>query len=199
MGTGLGIAAAVLLLYGLIFQPWACRWGATDEEAIAAMPGDELVPDADVTTRAVSIDAPPGRVWPWLVQIGWGRAGWYSYDWLDNDGRPSADRIIPELQHLRVGDIVPILPGREPSVCHLEPETSLVVGDTQMGLTGCYLLKPVGDNGARLISRWRQRKSHNVLALAWSLFGVPGQFLLERKMLKNIKARAERAPALDRP
>jgi hypothetical protein len=90
-------------VYRLWVQPWQHRWGATDEEVGAAMPGDDLIPDAASTTRAISIAAPPEQVWPWLAQLGFGRAGWYSYDWIDNDGQPSADRIIPELQQLQVG------------------------------------------------------------------------------------------------
>jgi hypothetical protein len=83
-------------VYRVLVQPWQHRWGATDEGVCRAMPGDGLVPDATSTTRAITIAAPPEQVWPWLVQLGYGRAGWYSYDWIDNDNRPSADRILPD-------------------------------------------------------------------------------------------------------
>ncbi len=82
-------------------------WGATDEELAAPYPGEELVPDGERgATMAVTIDAPPGKVWPWLVQMGWDRGGWYSWDLLDNAGRPSADRVHPEWQDLSLGDYV---------------------------------------------------------------------------------------------
>ena len=88
------------------------EWGATAQEAARELPGDELLPDPDlVATRAITIAAPPAAVWPWLVQIGIGRAGAYSYDWLDRlfglDVR-STRRIVPELQDLRVGDVIPV-------------------------------------------------------------------------------------------
>jgi hypothetical protein len=75
----------------------AAPLGATDQEVRRAMPGDQLIPDAASTTRAITITAPPEQVWPWLVQLGYGRAGWYSYDWIDNDGHPSADRAALRL------------------------------------------------------------------------------------------------------
>jgi hypothetical protein len=87
-------ATAVVVVYRVLVQPWQHRWGATDEEIGRAMPGDDLLPVAASTTRAVSVAAPSEQVWPWLLQLGY-RAGWYSYDWIDNDGHPSADLIIP--------------------------------------------------------------------------------------------------------
>src|SRR4029450_10407168 len=98
--------------YRLLVQPWQHRWGATDEEVHRAMPRGDLIPDPASTTRALPIAAPAEKVWPWLVQLGYGRAGWYSYDWIDNDGRPSADRIIPGLQRLAAWDQNLCAPGR---------------------------------------------------------------------------------------
>ena len=99
---GLGTAVAV---YGVWVRPRLLRWGATDHEVAGPYPGAELVPDgARSGTMAVTIDAPPGQVWPWLVQIGWDRGGWYSWDSLDNAGRPSAREVRPEWQDLAVGD-----------------------------------------------------------------------------------------------
>ena len=83
------------------YRRWHLQWGATDQELAMALPGDEMVQRPHFNfTRAVTIQARPEEIWPWLVQIGYGRAGWYSYDLLDNLGRPSAERIIPELQQL---------------------------------------------------------------------------------------------------
>ena len=89
---------AVPVLYALWVRPRLLTWGATAEEVATIYPGDELVPDADgsVFTMATTLPAPPDKVWPWLVQMGFGRAGWYSWDRLDNAGNPSADRIVPE-------------------------------------------------------------------------------------------------------
>jgi hypothetical protein len=154
---GLAIGAlgtiAVLAAYRLWIQPWQHRWGATDEEVRRPMPGDDLIPDADSTTRAITITAPPEQVWPWLVQLGYGRAGWYSYDWIDNDGQASADHIIPELQQLQVGDQILMLPGMGPRVREVEPNRSFVAGDQEAGVW-CLALYPT-EGGCRLVSRWR--------------------------------------------
>ena len=90
------------------------RWGATGEEVAGPYPGAELVPDGErAATMAVTIDAPPGQVWPWLVQMGWDRGGWYSWDRLDNAGRPSAREVHPEWQDLAAGDYLKFwAPGR---------------------------------------------------------------------------------------
>ena len=99
------MAAAVV--YGRWVRPRLVRWGATEDEAIGPFPGAELVPDGERSgAMAVTIDAPPEQVWPWLVQLGGDRGGWYSWDHLDNAGRPSARAVHPEWQDLAVGDYV---------------------------------------------------------------------------------------------
>ena len=194
LGAGVLGAAAVLVAYRLVAQPWQHRWGATDEEVAAALPGDELIPDATgSTTRAIAVAAPPERVWPWLVQLGYGRAGWYSYDWIDNDGRRSADRVVPELQDLRVGDQILMIPGTGPRVRAIEPGRFLLAGDTDGG-TWCLAVRPAA-GGTRLVSRWRVRWPLTPATAFWTLLSDPGAFVMERRMLKGIKARAERAAA----
>jgi hypothetical protein len=185
---GLG-TATVLGVYRIRVQPWQHRWGATDEEVHRAMPGDDLIPEAASTTRAISIAAPPERVWPWLVQLGYGRAGWYSYDWIDNDGQPSADRIIPELQQLQVGDQILMLPEMGPRVRELKPNRYIVAGDQEAGVW-CLALYPTA-SGCRLVSRWRVSWSLTPATAFWILLSDPGAFIMERKMLKGIQARAE--------
>jgi hypothetical protein len=102
-------------------------WGVDPDEQDKPLPGDDIVPDAEaVLTRGIDIAAPPEQVWPWLVQMGYGRAGWYSYDQLDMN-KPSADRIIPELQSLALGDIVPTHPGGGFEVKALEDGRVLVL------------------------------------------------------------------------
>jgi hypothetical protein len=100
-----GVAGLAVLGYGAWVRPRLLRWGATDAEVAGPFPGAELVPDGRRSgTMAVTIDAPPRQVWPWLLQIGWDRGGWYSWDHLDNAGRPSAREVHPEWQDLAVGD-----------------------------------------------------------------------------------------------
>lgn len=104
------VAVAVpLFATAPLLRHWHRRWGATDAEVAAAMPGDDLVPGCQYRcTRAITIDAPPTAVWPWLVQLGFGKAGFYSNDLLDNVAHPSADRILDEHQDPQVGDWVPM-------------------------------------------------------------------------------------------
>src|SRR5918993_3584293 len=91
-----------VLVYLAFIRPWQLRWGATDEEIQRAMPGDDIVGKPSFNaTRAVSINAPAENIYPWIVQMGVGRAGWYSYDWLDNPGRRSAESILPKHQNIQ--------------------------------------------------------------------------------------------------
>jgi hypothetical protein len=156
------------------------------------MPGDAIIPAAATTTRAITIRCSPEELWPWLVQLGYGRAGWYSYDWIDNDGKPSADRIVPELQELGVGDRIPMLPGFGPRVIEVEPCRYLLAGDAKDG-TWCLAIY-AHEEGARLVSRWRQDWKVNGLASRFFvLLADPGAFVMEQKMLRGIKRRAETA------
>ena len=150
------IAAAVAIgVYLIVIGPWQRRWGATDEEVGRTMPGDELLrPVAPRTTRAITIDARPEEVFPWLLQIGYGRGGWYSYDWIDNDGRPSVERIDPALQRLVVGDRIEMFPGFGPVVREIEPDHHIV--SAGQADAWCLLVEPTSDGRTRLISRWRQ-------------------------------------------
>lgn len=142
---------------------------ASTEERRRAMPGDSIVPDPlYITTQAVTVDAPPNRVWPWLAQMGAGRAGWYSYDRIDNGGRSSADKLLPELQHVAAGDVFPATPGAHDVfvVIQAQPPHSLVLtvpaADGAPIVSWAFLLHPAGSDGTRLIvrvrvsGRWRQ-------------------------------------------
>ena len=124
VGAGVAGTAAV---YGALTAREAWRdWGVEPSEASEALPGDDLVADAQATdTRGIDIAAPPEAVWPWLVQMGYGRAGWYSYDQLDMN-HPSASRILPEHQSLAVGDVLPTDPGGGFEVRVVEPDHALV-------------------------------------------------------------------------
>lgn len=191
LGAGIAIAIIVLAVYQFVARPWHSRWGATDKELHRSMPGDELVPGAASTTRATTINASAEAVWPWLVQIGYDRAGWYSYDWIDNDGKPSADLIISELQDLRVGDQILMAPGLGPEVKAIEPGRWIVSGGDSD--SWCLALYPEDGSGTRLVSRWRTKWPMSPATVFWIAISDPGAFIMERKMLKGIKRRVEAA------
>jgi len=137
----IGAVAAGAAAAGFYYKvrPWWKGWGVDPAEAELPLAGDELVPEPTVTdTRGITIDAPPSAIWPWLVQMGYGRGGWYSYDQLDMKGS-SADTIVPGWQSISVGDTMPSFPGGGFAVKVVEPEKALVL----------YL-----DN--KIIEAWRQ-------------------------------------------
>ena len=101
--VGLLVAAGVIGTYLVVVGPWQRHWGATDQEAAGHAWRRVATADQPSTTRAITIDASQEEVFPWLLQIGYGRGGWYSYDWIDNDGKPSVDRIDPDAAASRGG------------------------------------------------------------------------------------------------
>jgi hypothetical protein len=198
--VAIGIVVVALVLIGVgffrLYRPWQLRWGATGEEVGASMPGDEVVlrPTFNAT-RAVTIDAQPEEVWPWIVQIGFGRAGWYSYDFLDNMGRHSAEHIVPELQHIEVGDLVPLGPGENSGmrVKEFVPGRSILWWDEMNQLTTwTWALDAMPDGRTRLVTRVRSRASrgHPTSAI-WLLLVELADFPMMRKCLLGIKRRAE--------
>ena len=189
---------AAIGTYLLLVGPWQRRWGATDEEVQRAMPGDEEVErPLMIATRAITINARPKEIWPWLVQIGTGRAGWYSYDWIENLmglNVSSTDSIIPEFQQLEVGNTIPLAPGLEIPVKVLKPgETLLLVGhDPVVGdASWMFGLYPIDEQRTRLVTRTRNRWPMTPGGILSLLFTEPGSFLMVRKMLLGIKRRAE--------
>ena len=137
----------------------------------------------------ITIDARPRDVFPWLLQIGYGRGGWYSYDWIDNDGQRSVDRIVPALQNLAVGDRMQMIPGFGPSVREIEPDHHILSGGEAD--TWCLLVEPTAEGRSRLVSRWRQDWQKSIGTFIWSLITDPGAFVMEQKMLRTIRTLAE--------
>jgi hypothetical protein len=158
--------------------------------------GDDILAGARAQlTHAVTIAAPPADVWPWLVQMGCQRAGWYSWDRLDNAGRPSADHIIPELQHLSVGDVLPFRPGGAEGfeVLRIVPEHALVVrgGGPDFEGTWAFVLEPLGSDRTRLITRYRAAYPPST-RMTWKLPMMRAvHAFMESKQLRTIKHHAE--------
>ncbi|HEX7974849.1 MAG TPA: hypothetical protein VF498_10600, partial [Anaerolineales bacterium] len=128
----LGLGAAATAAYILAVRPWHEAWGAGKTELARSLPGDDLVPQPKVNaTHAITISAPASAVWPWLVQIGEGRGGFYSYTWIEKmmgANIENSERILPEYQQLKVGDIVPFYQKSGPPVAAIEPGRYLVIG-----------------------------------------------------------------------
>jgi len=192
-GVAAGILVAVISLYLWVVKPWHMRWGATDGEVARTMPGDELIPDAGSATRAVTIAATPEEIWPWLVQLGFGRAGWYSYDWIDNDFQASADRILPEYQNLKVGDKILMMPKMGFVVESVDQPHSIVSVLEDGSTSWCLGLYPIDGRGTRLVSRWRPKFEITPATLFLTALAEPGTFIMEQKMLRTIRDRVETA------
>ncbi len=216
-----GALAAEVAAY-LLWRPGMLRWGATAGEASELLPGDDRTPRPRVqSTRAVTIDAPPEQVWPWLLQMGIGRAGFYTHDWVERliararyvEGKRSATRIHPEIPPLRVGGTVPMGAGAFAPVSEVEPYRHLVAQEA-------YVLRGLAGNRTRLIVRYRGTgfvapAAHAIRSdagplprlLRFAVLHVPGVDLalrgfdffvsdplhhyMETGMLTGIKARAE--------
>jgi hypothetical protein len=198
IGAGLAVAgggAVVAYVWGI--RPWHLSWGATDDELSQSLPGDELTPHPRLkATHAITINAPAADVWPWLVQMGQTRGGFYSYTWLENlvgCKMRNADEIVPEWQQLKVGDSVWLHPKAPPTqVAAIEPGRAIVLKGW-----GAFVLQPIDDNTTRLIIRsqgdYEPNLGNAVLNfLLWRVVFEPAHFIMERKMLLGIKARAEK-------
>ena len=218
---GVGIAGGVALsAYVFVVRPWHLRWGATDAEVQRSLPGDDLVPNPKRGyTQAITIKASAAEVWPWLVQIGYKRAGWYSHDFIHrilgiagsvDDDRRSANRIIPELQRLEVGDTVEIAPEMGYAVVAIEPERALILQtridtrtwrsldttdplpDEYLNSSWVWFLDEVDERTTRLIVR--TRTDYNPSLLNTLGVGIPnelGSLVMQPKTLQGIKQRAE--------
>ena len=178
-------------LYWRLVKPWHIRWGATDLEVTQPMPGDEIIPGAKAATRAITIDRPPEEVWPWLVQIGFGKAGWYSYDWIDNDFKPSADRILPEYQSLSAGDEILMMPTMGFVVQVVDRPHSIVSLLEDGSTSWCLALYPTAEGATRLVSRWRPKFERTPATFLMTMLAEPGTFIMEQKMLRTIRDRVE--------
>lgn len=200
--------------YALVVRPRLLRWGATDEEVRGPYPGAELIVGGTRSaTMAVTIDAPPARVWPWLVQMGYGRAGWYSWDHLDNWGKSSAETLHPEWQEIHQGDHLPSMPNDQAwwEVVALEPERFLGLRasidlrgrpfapagsrpDSYTDSLWGFWLKELPDRRTRLVvsGYWalRPRWLQTVLSV---VFLEPAHWIMQTRQFANLKRLAESA------
>ena len=208
-------AVGALVAYGLAVRPRMLRAGATDEEVREPYPGADLVAGGKRTaTMAATIDAAPSAVWPWLVQMGCDRAGWYSWDRLDNGGRPSAERIHPEWQDVAVGDRMLSTPSGSAwfEVAALDPEHFLALRspldlrgrpfDTSGVRPGLYsdstwsfeLKERPGGHTRIVVSGYAALRPRPLLRIADVIFWEPAHWIMQRRQFAELKRRAEATP-----
>ena len=194
---GTVIADLPLFVTAPLYRPLHLKWGATPAEVASALPGDDRLPHAQFQcTRAITIQAPPGDIWPWLVQAGCLRGGFYSNDLLDNLGHPSASAIIPDLQNLEIGQWVPMSP-TAPTIETAFKVDGFVVDQwllwAKPDSTWVWELTESSPGTTRLVTRvhavydWR-RPALAVLGVVLMEFG---DFAMMRRMLLGLKERAE--------
>jgi hypothetical protein len=212
-------AAAVGLALAYGYLQWLGRtYGATSAERRRSLPGDDLCEQPQAaTTHAITIGAPPEQVWPWLVQMGWGRAQWYTARWVDRllfpDNGPSADRIVSEWQQLQVGDRV--LDGRPETNCTfvvrlVEPNRCLVLQSrdhlppgwadrygASIDWSWAFVLDRLPGNRTRFVLRSRVRLEPAWVRAFYLVVVVPADFVMARQMLRGVRARAESTTAAE--
>jgi hypothetical protein len=205
------LGAATVAELGLIHL--GQTYGSTPEERRMPLPGDDIVPNPQVVTNhAITIGAPPEAVWPWLVQMGWHRAGWYTARWVDKllfpANWPSANRIIPGLQEIHLGDFIP--DGARETKCgfiveRLEQQRTLALHSTShlpvswrerhkatLDWSWAFVLTPIdGGQRTRFLFRSRWNTAPWWFTLGGWLLIVPADFLMSRDMLQGVKQRAE--------
>jgi hypothetical protein len=213
---GVALTVAVAAAYMLWLRPRILGWGATREEVTAGYPGDEIIPSpTGGATMATTLPAPPEKLWPWLVQMGGDRGGWYSHDWLDNNGRPSADRIVPEWQHLGLGQHLSrtAAPGQQPgalTVVRLQTGRTLVLRSTYGLFTGRdvdpgsnppprawvdgiwgFHLRPVAGGATRLVVRTRSRGRPSLVSRSLNVvLAEPLHVVMQARQFRNLRRRA---------
>jgi hypothetical protein len=205
-----GVLVGLVSLFFMVVRPWYIGWGATAGERVCTLPGDALVPGApEQETRAITVQAPAERVWPWVTQLGQDRGGFYSYEILEDlvgCEMENLHHLDPTLQHWQVGDKLWMYPPHKlggighATLAILEPGRTLVFATRQIGTplsappdgTWAFVIEPIDTSASRLLVRGRAAGGLSLFGTAfdWAIF-EPAHFAMERKMLESIKAHAE--------
>ena len=194
-GTAVAGAAATYLTIG---RKPCLTWGATDGDVSRTMPGDDLLANPDLlSTRAITINAPPSAIWPWLMQMGSGKGGVYTYDWIENLfglNMHSVDEILPEFQDRQVGDVEQLgSSGPRLRVDVLDADRAMVLHSEDGNWAWAFCLYPMNPSQTTLVSRNRIKtpEASSFRRVLQTLVMEPGSLIMERKMLLGIKQRAE--------
>lgn len=193
--VAVGVLAGAWLSFG---RAWSLRWGTVEDEATRGMRGDDLVAaPRHVSTRAITVRARADEIWPWLAQMGKGRGGLYSIDWLDRLlgilDAPSAERVLPEWQDLKAGDVIPIGGSAGWPVFAVESERALVLRIEEGGVlvTQSWGLFPIDAETTRLVVRIRAAAPPGWRTSALVAALEPQEFVMTRAQLRGIRRRAE--------
>ncbi|MDB4972028.1 MAG: hypothetical protein JWN48_369 [Myxococcaceae bacterium] len=207
-----GVFALLCLVFIAVVRPWFLHWGASAEEASTTLAGDELIDAKSQCTRAIDIDSPVEKVWPWLLQLGQDRGGFYSYELLENligTNMRNVDVLLPDLQRWKVGDKLWMYPADKLGgagfavLQRFDPDRDLVFGTRQYGTSlahpvdgsWAFILRPLADHRTRLLIRSRSAGYASLAGqVAERLVVDPLHFMMERKMMEGIKTRAEGLP-----
>jgi hypothetical protein len=195
------VIASILFVLALVYltrvRPWQLRWGATDDEIKRAMPGDDIVGQPSFNaTRAVTIHAPAEHIYPWIVQMGVTRAGWYSYDLLDNLARPSAETILAQHQTIHVGDVIAMSPDGKQGmrVKDFRKNKWMLWWDKIGDSSWVWEIYAEGEAHSRLVTRVRVKYRWFSPAILFHLLIEFFDIVMMRKSMLGIKRRAEAMP-----
>jgi hypothetical protein len=185
----------LFLTYLFVLRPLHLTWGATKAEVKALLPGDELVLKPDFNaTRGIPIKAGPEEIWKWIIQIGSGRAGWYSIDWMDNGGKKSTDKVLPKFQVIFEGQFIPFTPDQKNGmwVKSFSENDYILWVDKKGTATWTWKLIPQEDGSTRLITRLRTKYDWRSLWIIYYLIYDFGDIVMMKKCMLGIKRRAEK-------
>ena len=188
------LVIVLVLLYLALFRPWQLRWGSTDDEIKRSMPGDDIVAKPSFNaTRAVTINATAEHIYPWIVQMGVSRAGWYSYDLLDNLARPSAESILAKYQKIQIGDVIPMSPdGKQGMVVkNFNKYKWMLWWDKKGDCSWVWEIYSEGETRSRLVTRVRTKYRLLSTAVFFNLLVEFFDIWMIRKCMLGIKRRAE--------
>lgn len=188
------LLAILVLIYLFIIRPWHLRWGATDTELSLILPGDSFVKNPDFNaTRGILINSTPENIWKWIIQIGCGRAGWYSIDWIDNAGIESSNKILPDYQRIEIGQFIPFTPDRKNGmwVKKFKEYEYILWVDKEGKATWLWYLYPVNNKQTRLLTRLRTKYIWKGFWVLYYLLYDFGDIIMMSKCMKGIKKRAE--------
>jgi hypothetical protein len=184
----------LVLFYFAFYRPWQLNWGAKDQEIKRSMSGDDIVEKPSFNaTRAVTIQAPAEDIYPWIVQMGVNRAGWYSYDLLDNLAKPSAEVILPEHQNVLVGTLIPMSPDGKQGmwVKDFKDNQWMLWWDKIGDSSWAWGIYPEGEAYSRLITRVRVKYRWLSPTILFNLIIEFFDIVMMIKCMKGIKRRAE--------